>query len=194
MEQQISYKNYLYYILIGVVSFIMLVFLPMMGSVAGLEWTLPTTLVGWIVYVISKLSSAAFNVSIFHCFNKQGKLNISKNKDYLQAQELLQIAHENKEIYYRSPFQFSRDIYGKKGVTIFVTTLLGTIGLSQSILTFNLIEFIVQLISLIIGIIFGILQMKNTEEYWTVEYLGYAKNEQRKFLLEKEESKDVIQN
>ena len=110
MEQQISYKNYLYYILIGVVSFIMLVFLPMMGSVAGLEWTLPTTLVGWIVYVISKLSSAAFNVSIFHCFNKQGKLNISKNKDYLQAQELLQIAHENKEIYYRSPFQFSRDI------------------------------------------------------------------------------------
>jgi len=187
-------RKYLYYILLSIISLIMLVFLPMLGSVAGLEWVLPTTAVGWIVYSIGKLASAGFNVAIFHCFNKQGKLNISEHESYLEAQKLLQIAHENKEIYYRSPFQFNRDIYGKKGFTIFFTTLLGAIGLSQSILTFNITEFIVQIITLVIGVIFGILQMKNTEEYWTVEYLGYAKNEHRKYLETKEDSENVLSN
>lgn len=189
MDEKINIQGYLYYILIGVISLIMLIFLPMAGSVAGLEWVLPTTTAGWVVYVISKLSSAGFNVAIFHCFNKQGKLNIIHTEAYLEAQKTLQIAHENKEIFHRSPKQFAHDIYGKKGLTIFLTTLLGAVGLSQSILTFNLVEFLVQLVTLIIGVIFGVLQMKNTEEYWTVEYLGYAKDEYNK--LSKETTENV---
>lgn len=180
MEEKNNVQAYLYYILIGVISLIMLIFLPMAGSVAGLAWVLPTTTAGWVVYVVSKLSSAGFNVAIFHCFNKQGKLNIQNNPSYLEAKNILQIAHENKEIIFRSPSQFSKDIYSKKGFTIFITTLLGAVGLGQAILTFNLVEFLVQLVALIIGVIFGVLQMKSTEEYWTVEYLGYAKYELKK--------------
>lgn len=168
-------KGYLYYILIGIVSIIMLVFMPMMGSVAGLAWVLPTTAAGWVVYVISKLASAGFNVAIFHCFNKQGKLNILTHTSYIEAQNILRKANEKFVKHPRSPSQYSIDIYGKKGITLFLTTLLGAVGLSQAILTFNLTEFLVQLVTLVIGIIFGILQMKNTEEYWTVEYLEYAK-------------------
>ena len=37
-------------------------------------------------------------------------------------------------------------------------------------------EFIVQLIALVLGLIMGVLQMKDTENYWTDEYLQYAKD------------------
>lgn len=154
----------------------MLVFMPMLGSVAGLQWVLPTTTAGWIVYVISKLCSAGFNIALFHCFNKQGKLNIHLNEQYLEARNLLKQSNAKSVKKARSPHQFSRDIYGKKGLTIFIVTLLGTIGLSQAILTFDLKEFIVQLIALIVGVIMGVLQMKDTESYWTEEYLEYAKD------------------
>lgn len=170
-----SWKDYLYYMLIGIVSLIMLIFMPMLGSVAGLAWVLPTTTAGWVVYVIGKLCSSFFNVMIFHCFNKQGKLNILKHPSYLEAQNLLLEAHSNFIARPRSPSAYNRQIYGKKGVTIFATTLLGAVGLSQAVLSFNVSEFIVQLVALVLGIIFGVLQMKNTEDYWVVEYLDYAK-------------------
>lgn len=169
-------RQYLYYILVGVISVVMLIFMPMLGSTTGLQWTLPTTTAGWIVYVICKLCSAGFNISLFHCFNKQGKLNILKHPGYLEAQQILKEADAKSIKHPRSPFQYHRDIYGKKGITIFLMTLLGTVGLSQALITFDAKEFLVQLIALIIGVIFGLLQMKDTEAFWTEEYLDYAKD------------------
>lgn len=148
--------------------------MPAMGSVVGLAWVLPTTTAGWVVYVISKLCSAMFNVLIFHLFNKQGKLNILQHPSYLKASKMLYNASEARIKLPRSPKQFSRDTYGKKGITVFLATLLGTVGLSQAVLTFSMTEFIVQLISLVLALVFGILQMKTTEEFWTVEYEQYA--------------------
>lgn len=174
-EQSREWINqYLYYLIVAVVSVVMLVFMPAIGSVAGLEWILPTTTAGWVVYVISKLSSAGFNVMIFHCFNKQGKLNIIDHESYQKASKMLYTAKKARTKVPRSPESFKREIYGKKGITIFITTILGTIGLSQAVLTFNTSEFIVQLISLIMALVFGVFQMKSTEEYWTVEYMEFA--------------------
>lgn len=170
-------RKYLYYILVGVISLIMLIFIPMLGSSAGLQWVLPTTTAGWIVYVICKLCSAGFNISLFHCFNKQGKLNVLNDQQYLEARKILKETGDQCMVKKaRSPHQYHKDIYGKKGLTIFIMTLLGTIGLSQAILTFDLKEFIVQLIALILGVIMGVLQMKDTESYWTEEYLEFAKD------------------
>ena len=169
-------RQYLYYVLVGVLSLMMLVFMPMLGSSAGLQWVLPTTTAGWIVYVICKLCSAGFNIGLFHCFNKQGKLNILKHENYLEAQRLLKQEGYSGIKDPRAPHQYNRDIYGKKGITIFVMTLLGTVGLSQALLTFDVKEFIVQLIALVLGLIMGVLQMKDTENYWTDEYLQYAKD------------------
>lgn len=186
-------RAYLYYILVGVLSIIMLVFMPMLGSATGLQWVLPTTTAGWMVYIICKLCSAAFNISLFHCFNKQGKLNILKHPKYLEARELLKQAGSGNYKKARSPRQYHRDIYGKKGISIFIITLLGTVGLSQAILSFDIKEFIVQAIALTIGIIFGILQMKDTESFWTEEYYEYAtdyaneKAEEAQMLREAEE-------
>lgn len=175
MDEKKSFSNYIYYILIGVTSFLMLVVMPMMGSVAGLSWVFPTTFAGWTVYIISKLCSAGFNILLFHSFNKQGFVNILNNPSYLEAQNLLKMADSKSVLHPRSPSQFHHDIYGKKGLTIFITTLIGSVGLSQAILTFDVKEFILQGLALIVGIIFGVLQMKNTEDFWTTEYLEYAK-------------------
>lgn len=169
-------RQYLYYCLVGAISVVMLIFMPMLGSAAGLQWVLPTTVAGWIVYIVCKLCSAGFNISLFHCFNKQGKLNIEKHEQYIEAKTLLKQYDARDIKKARSPHQYHRDIYGKKGITIFIMTLLGTIGLSQAVLTFDGKEFIVQLIALVIGIIMGILQMKDTEAFWTEEFLEYAKD------------------
>ena len=164
----------MYYIIIGVLSLIMLVFMPMLGSEMGLQWSVPNTKVGWIVWIVSKLSSASFNVMIFHCFNKQGKQNVRDNTKYQKAKEILIGTNGKLVADPRSPKQYAKDIYSKKGITIFLTTILGTIGLGQAVLTFDPLQLIVQAISLVVGLIFGFLQMKNTEDYYTQEYLDYA--------------------
>ena len=172
-------RQYLYYCLVGVISVVMLVFMPMLGSSAGLQWALPTTTAGWIVYIICKLCSAGFNIGLFHCFNKQGKLNILKNESYLEAKKLLKEMDARDIKKARSPHEYHKDIYGKKGLTIFIMTLLGTVGLSQALLTFDVKEFIVQFVALVMGIIMGVLQMKDTEAFWTEEFLEYAKDKQK---------------
>lgn len=154
--------------------------MPMLGSEGEIAWSIPSTVAGWIVWIISKLSSAGFNVAIFHCFNKQGKINISSDANYLEARKLLLEADESFIKHPRTPNQFHKEIYGKKGLTIFLTTLLGTIGLSNSLLQFNPTEFICQLLTLIAGIIAGIFQMKDTETFWTTEYLELAKDISKK--------------
>lgn len=183
-------RQYLYYCLVGVISIVMLVFMPMLGSSAGLQWVLPTTVAGWIVYVICKLCSAGFNIGLFHCFNKQGKLNIQKHEAYLEAKKLLKEMDARDIKKARSPHEYHKDIYGKKGLTIFLMTLLGTVGLSQALLTFDVKEFIVQFVALVMGIIMGVLQMKDTESFWTEEFLEYAKDkqEEQKALQDKKTS------
>lgn len=166
-------KQSLYYIIIGVVSFIALVFLPMIGSTVGLGWNIPDTVVGWIVWVGSKLIVSTLNVLIFHCFMCQAKINIKDNENYKKAREILTDVNL-KEIKPRSPGKWKAEQYGKKGVTIFITSSLAVVALTQAVLTFDYISMLTYLFTIIMGLIFGILQMKTAEEYWTREYLEYA--------------------
>lgn len=180
-----KWKQFQYYVIIGIISLIALLFLPMLGSEAGLTWVVPTTAVGWIVYISSKLVVALTNILIFHCFILQGKTNILNHPNYIKAQEIL-CNIEKKEYAPKSPKEWHKNVYGKKGTTVFITTLLSSIGLTQAVLTFNLVTFLTYLFTVIGGVIFGILQMNQEEIYWTEEYLAYAK-------LEKERHNDNIQ-
>lgn len=166
-------KQSLYYIIIGVVSFIALVFLPMIGSTVGLGWNIPDTVVGWIVWVGSKLIVSTLNVLIFHCFMCQAKINVKDNENYKKARDILTDVNL-KEIKPRSPGKWNAEQYGKKGVTIFITSSLAVVALTQAVLTFDYISMLTYLFTIIMGLIFGILQMKTAEEYWTREYLEYA--------------------
>lgn len=180
-------KQWVYYFIIGIVSMIALCFLPMIGSSVGLGWNTPNTLVGWIVWVVVKLIVAVLNVLIFHCFMLQAKINIKENEKYVEAQEILR-TNNKKEFAPRSPHMWNRQQYGQKGITIFITTALSTVALTQAMLTFDWMSMLTYLFTIIMGLIFGVMQMKTAEDYWTDEFWQYAQKIKRDLELAEEES------
>lgn len=166
-------KQYLYYFLIGIISLIALVFIPMLGTSVGLDWNVPNTAVGWIVWIAIKVIIAVINILIFHCFMCQAKLNVKDNENYKRAREIL-IHEQVKEVLPKSPHKWNVEQYGMKGITIFITSALSTVALTQALLTFDWISMLACLFVIVMGLIFGILQMRTAEEYWTTEYLEYA--------------------
>ena len=184
-------RQWLYYFIIGIISFISLTFLPMIGSEVGLGWNIPNTTVGWIVWVAIKLIVSILNVLIFHCFMCQAKLNIKDNEKYKEARDILQ-SMKDKEVLPRSPRKWNVEQYGMKGTTIFIGTALGTVALTQAILSFDYVSMLTYLFTIVLGLIFGTLSMKNAEEYWTSEYWEYA--QMRKKSEQCKESKGDIEN
>lgn len=170
-----KWKQWQYYVIIGVISLVALLFLPMIGSQAGLAWNLPNTAVGWIVYVVSKLLVATLNILIFHCFILQAKINIQNDPNYLEAVNILGDLSSSDVDKIRSPGEYYRETYGKKGVTVFVTSILSAVGLTQAVLTFDWVSMLTYFVTILMGLIFGVLQMNQTETFWTSEYPKYAK-------------------
>lgn len=166
-------KQYIYYLIIGIISFISLVFLPMIGSEIGLGWNLPDTASGWIVWVGVKIIVSVINILIFYSFMQQARLNIKDDEKYKEARSIL-VREKIKNVIPSSPAKWNAKQYLTKGVTIFVATGLSTIAFTQAILTFDWISMLTYLFTIIMGLIFGVLQMKIAEEYWTDEYYRYA--------------------
>ena len=184
-------KQWMYYFIIGIVSLIALCFLPMIGSNVGLGWNLPNTVVGWVVWVTVKIIVAVLNVLIFHCFMLQAKINIKDDKNYKEAREILS-KNDVKEFIPRSPNAWNKQQYGQKGVTIFITTALSTVALTQAMLTFDWMSMLTYLFTIIMGLIFGVMQMKTAEDYWTNEFWQYAQQVKRDMeLAEKERAKQA---
>ncbi len=167
-------QKYLYYGIIGIVSFIACVFLPMVGSDVGLGWNIPNTTVGWIVWVATKIIIAVINVLLFHCFMEQAKVNIKDDPKFIKANEILGNIKNDPNRKPLSPSDWNKKQYGSKGVTIFITSILSSFALTQAILEFDYVSMLTYLFTIIMGIIFGILQMKSAECYWTNEYYNYA--------------------
>ena len=172
-DLHLQVRQNIYYILIFVISLLTLVFLPMIGSTVGLDFNLPTTTAGWIVWGATRAIVATINVLLYHCFMQQAKLNAEGDENYQAAKAMLTKVHP-KEYHPRSPAKFLAQSYGRKGTTIFFSSALGTVALTQAILAFDWISFLVYLFTITMGIIFGVLAMKNAENYWTQEYYDYA--------------------
>ena len=180
-------KQWLYYFIIGIVSMIALCFLPMIGSNVGIGWNLPDTEVGWIVWVTVKVIVAVLNVLIFHCFMMQAKINVKDNEKYKEALDILRLT-KRKEYTPRSPSSWNKQQYGQKGVTLFITTALSTIALTQAMLTFDWMSMLTYLFTIIMGLIFGVMQMETAEEYWTDEFWQYAQEVKHKLEETKNEN------
>ena len=168
-------KLYTYYIIIGVVSLIALVFLPMIGSTADMGFKVPDSAVGWVVWIFTRIIVAALNMLIFYCFMEQAKVNVKDDPGYKEAlQVLADTVSNNKERAPRSPEKWQLQQYSRKGVLVFAATLLGTVALTQAILAFDWVTMLTYLFTIIMGIIFGVVQMKSAESYWTEEFVRYA--------------------
>ena len=178
MEKNSCFKNpilqqYSNYIIIAICSILSLIFFPFLGSEIGMAFILPTTIAGWVVYVATKLCVGGLNLVIFHSFVQQAKINASTHENYIRAMSILQSTKDEKYIP-MSPKQFYRKEYGIKGTTIFITSVLSAIALSQAILTFDIATFLTYLFTIIFGIIAGMLEMQKCYEWNTMQLLDYA--------------------
>ena len=192
MKNKELYDKYINYCVIGIVSLVALLFLPFLGSEVGLQVQLPTTTAGWIVFVFTKVIVAVINVLIFHCFVEQGKLNVKDNARYIESLQIIDKAKTQQKVFI-SPEEFYRKEYGKKGFTITVTSMLSAFGLAQAVLTWDALTFLTYLFTVLMGLIFGILEMAKVEGYLTTDLWYYAKNleqlqelKQRELQTEKE--------
>lgn len=185
-ESQITIKlrQYLYYCLIAISSFVALVFLPMLGTDIDAGWNLPKDTKGWVVFITIRAIVSFLNVFIFASFINQGKLNVSDNENYKKAQQLLAKV-KNKEYIPRSPRKFNAKEYGQKGVTVFLSTAASLVALTQAILSYDWVALLTYALTVTGSIVFGIFEMKKVEVYWTVEYLEYA---ERQVALEEEKN------
>ena len=168
-----SLKQGMYYIIIAVISLISVVFLPMLGSTLGLGWKIPDTTAGWVVWGASRAIVATINVLLFHSFMEQAKLNIKDNEHYKEAQDIL-VKVKKKEHKPKSPAQWNAAQYGKKGVSLFLASAMSVVAIGQAVLSYEWATALAYLFTLGMGIIFGIMQMKKAENYWTTEYYEYA--------------------
>ena len=175
-------KQNMYYILIGIISFISVAFLPMVGSTVGLGWKLPDTPTGWVVWAISRLIIATINVLIFYSFMEQAKLNVAKDPHYIEATEIL-LKAKKADHTPRSPRKWQALQYGKRGTKIFISSAMSVVALGQAILSFDWVSMLAFLFTIAMGVVFGILQMKKAEAYWTDEFYRYA------LMIKEEEAK-----
>lgn len=166
-------KQCLYYYLIGLISLVSLVFLPMLGSDIGLDWNVPNTAVGWIVWLMNRLIIAVINVLMFYSFMQQAKLNIKDNPKYIEARTILE-QQNARTVLPRSPQKWSQRQWMTKGASLFISSALATVALTQAILTFDWVSMLTYFFVILMGLVFGVLQMKSAEEYWTEEYYQYA--------------------
>jgi hypothetical protein len=174
------FKIYKNYITIGILSILLLIICPFIGgSFLGAGFVFPTTAVGWILWVGTKLATAAVNIVIFDSFTKQGKLNAKQTPEYKEAERLLSLIEPEKEFIPQDPRVIESKSYLKKSITLVITSLASTFMISQAILSFDWIQMISYFITIVLGIVFGLNQQANMEELWSEDYLKYAKYKEK---------------
>lgn len=179
-------NQHVYYVLIFLLSAIALFVAPLFGSNLGLTIAFPQTKAAWVVYITVKLFVALINVLLFHCFVRQAKLNVKDDPRFIEAQTIMGKLRQNI-VHARSPHTYFGQLYRRKGSMIFATTLLSAVVLTNVILTWDLTSFITYATTVLMGLLFGVLKMKDVEVYWTEEYYVFALEQ-----LEAHEAKKAI--
>ena len=173
-----------YYCLIFLLSLVVMTVAPMFSPAVntdlGIAAVFPHSPIGWAIYVCTKLFVGIVNLLLFHCFVKQARINIKDNARYIAASKIYEMYHP-REYSPRGPKQYFGQLYRKKGIMIFVTSILSAVVLTNAILAFDLTSFVTYCMTILMGIIFGILKMKEVEAYWTGEFYDAAMVLQRKY-------------
>lgn len=173
-----------YYCLIFLLSLVVMtvapMFSPAVNSELGIAAMFPHSPIGWAIYVCTKLFVGIVNLLLFHCFVKQARINIKDNARYIEACRIYEMYHP-REYNPRGPKQYFGQLYRKKGIMIFATSILSAVVLTNAILAFDLTAFVTYCMTILMGIIFGILKMKEVENYWTGEFYDAAMVLQRKY-------------
>lgn len=187
-----SVRDNIWYIVIGLSSIITLVIFPMIGSDLPLQLTLPDTAIGWIIYIFTKLAVAGLNMFIFHSFMQQGKQNVSGYWKTLMADEILHKVKQQKEVVPLSPEEWQAREYRNKGISLGITSVLSCIILSQVVLSFDVVVFLSYIVTLAIGLLFGLGQLGKSERAWSLDYFDYAVYTMKQYNKEAPEDRQLV--
>lgn len=201
-----KFRQTIYYWIIFIVTCVVLIFLPMIGTEVGIGFKIPTTVAGWAIYIASKVLVGVLNVVIFFSFMQQAKINVKDDPKYKEACEILAKEKRDKQYIPRNPKVWERKQYLSKGFTTFLSTVVGLVALTNAILTYDYMSLLAYSIAIIIAIVFGLLAMTSAEEYWTVEFWDYAQmikleaeiaativQEEKEDKLRQEEEKTIVE-
>ena len=107
--------------------------------------------------------------TIFVLFDLQGKNNVKDDPKYLTAYKKL-YETKDKEYIPLSPSKYKVKTYGLKALTLSINSVLLAFVVMEMVFTYNYMLLISYLISMIMAVIGGVMQMKKAEIYWTEEF------------------------
>ena len=183
------FKDISLYLVIGLISIIIVFIVPLLsGCLKGdIGMNFPDTLEGWILYWSIQAGTVAGNISLFILFKLQAKTNCKDHLNYIEANKILSKHRNEKEFIPRSPQQMNAKEYISKIIFIVVFSVMSFITISSLVIAFDFVTFLSCSISTIVALIMGWITMLKNEEYWTNEYLAYAK------WFDEQKSKNVEQ-
>lgn len=192
-ELRKSINDSAYYVMILLVS-LLVVFIPpiVIGGVTGdFATAFPKTPTAWFVWIVLNVSTAIGNMSILVFFKLQAKKNCKNNPNYIEANRILNSLAGDRTIFVpRSPELMNRKEYMTKSVCIILSTFASFFAIASLVINFSLMSLLSCIVSALIALIMSWATMLKNEEYWTEEYLLYAKMKEKEFL-EKEENKNA---
>lgn len=185
-------NDYAYYVLIAIVSVVGMLVPPLVfGSISGdPAMNFPKTPQAWMVWGITTGGVALANVSILVMFKMQAKKNVRHNANYIEANRILnKLAGNRDAIVPRSPRAVAASDYIKKGITITVGTFASFMAIAPLIINFDVMTLLSTIISVTISLCASWSCMIRNEEYWTEEYILYARLVEEKLKAKKKAEK-----
>ena len=172
-----SGKNYLNeyrnYVIIGILSIVAVFFLPMLGTSVGLEFRIPDSTAGWIVYIITKLCIVGINLLIFDQFMKRAKINVKDNEYFKMAEKIL-LEDDSSEEEILPADIYIKKMYRNKMTTTVIFTVLGVFGFTNAILTFDWVSMLSYTFTIVMALVFGWISMSEAEVIWIEKHYKYA--------------------
>ena len=162
------------YLLVGIVSLLSVVVVPLLGTDFGTTIIIPNTWGGFAIWLCTRFTVVVVNLLIFDAFIKQAKINVKDDERYKSAVLKLNTIKEEAGIIPRSPEKFNKQQWRKKGTSLGISSILSSFLLTECIVNFDLTNFLTYLFTIGGAVAFGYLTMMNNEDYWTTEFPIYV--------------------
>ena len=168
------FKDLSGYFLVGIVSLLSVVVVPLLGTDFGTTIVIPNTWGGLAIWLCTRFTVVVVNLLIFDAFIKQAKINVKDDERYKSAILKLNTIKEEAGIIPRSPEKFNKQQWRKKGTSLGISSILSSFLLTECIVNFDLTNFLTYLFTIGGAVAFGYLTMMNNEDYWTTEFPIYV--------------------
>ena len=166
-------------------SYIIIVLLAVMSIVVSclstvdgdLSLVFPTTVIGWVLLVGSKVVTSILGYMIWTEFFNKGKHNATKTEEYKKAQNIyneIQGKSDKNLIDVVNPRVWEKKMKVKKGIKVVLTLLLTTFLVASLVVSFSVASLVASLLSLVVSVFFGLQMMTNAEEMFSIGNLQYA--------------------